>query len=108
MGLYIGTQNFTMSVIGTIMTMLVFYLISNKNELFELINPDTDTYPGCTNTTVNDLLKVFDNDINKLKKIMYESGVPLDLELNDYNAPLIATYLINFGHQISEQCTQPQ
>ncbi len=107
LGLYIGTNDFSTSLLITILLMLVYYLLVVR-ENFELIHPTTDTYPGCSSTTVDDLLKVFDNDINKLKKIMYESGVPLDLELNNYNAPLIATYLINFGHQITEQCSPPQ
>lgn len=106
---YVYTDNFYISLGFTLALLLLNYALSmfNTQEGFKIIWPETDTYLGCKNVTVKDLLELFDGDSAKLKKTMYESGVPLDLKLNDRNAPLIATYLINFGHKISDTCSAP-
>lgn len=85
----------------------VFYGMSSAVEHFELISPETDTMPGCVNVTVKDLLELFEGDEDKLKKTMYASGVPVDLRINDRNAPLISTYLVNFGNKVTESCRAP-
>src|SRR4029078_5788566 len=76
-------------------------------EEFKIISPVPDVYPGCVDITVKDLLLLFDGDEPKLKAAMEKFGVPYDLDLNDTNAPIIATYFINFGHKITETCNQP-
>jgi small basic protein len=98
----------------------------------KLIESISDTYPGCTNVTLSDLLNIFDGDRVKLQKtvtytftelnkalpkgtgkenlikIARAVGLPYNVELNDANAPLIATILLNYGYKISETCQVPQ
>lgn len=64
-------------------------------ENFELIYPGPSSSKNCLKVKEADLLAAFDGDSNKLKMNMEHSGVPRNLELNDVNAPEIATYLIN-------------
>lgn len=64
-------------------------------EGFELIYPGPTSSPNCLNIGKNDLIKHFNGNENDLKRSMVDSGVPMNLELNDVNAPEIATYLIN-------------
>jgi len=97
-----------------------------------LIESHSDNYPGCMSVTMADLLNVFDGDALKLQKtlqyafhelnaslpegdakenltrIARAAGLPYNVELNDTNAPFIATILLNYGYKISEQCQQPQ
>ena len=42
-----------------------------------------------------------------LIKIARAVGLPYNVELNDNNAPLIATILLNYGYKISEDCQVP-
>lgn len=97
----------------------------------KLLVPKAAIYPGCQNITVNDLLKAFDNDNRKLfntvqyaysellrkandkpakellMQISYASGLPYNMELNDTNAPYIATVLMYNGFIINDKCTAP-
>lgn len=93
----------------------------------------TDNYPGCNKVTMNDLLALFDGDAMKLQKTVqyamndimqrlpensdakekltkmaYAVGLPYNVEFNDLNAPLIATFLLNYGYKVSEECQVPQ
>lgn len=97
-----------------------------------LIESSSDNYPGCTNVKMSDLLDVFDGDETKLQdnvKYSYYTilqklpddtlpkeklitiaksiGLPGNVEFNDYNAPLIATFLLNAGFKITNTCQQP-
>ncbi len=100
---------------------------------FKLISPQTDIMPGCLNITLKDLLTNFDNDSEKLQKTISYSynvlkndiektnpdahdrllliartiGLPYDVELNDENAPLIATILVMKGWKLSDLCRNP-
>lgn len=69
--------------------------IEYLKESFKLIYPGPSSSINCTNVKTADLLQAFEGDEFKLKRSMEESGVPFNLELNDLNAPEIATYLIN-------------
>jgi hypothetical protein len=97
-----------------------------------LLTPQSDIYPGCGKVTYQDLLDVFKGDINQMRQtVMYtygklvedlqsESdaeklqaisdaiGVPHNLALNDENAPLIATMLMNYGFVVSQTCQAPK
>ena len=105
----------------------------NKFGNFTLIDPQNEVYPGCSNIKLKDLLKVFDNDHYKLQNavqssfkqllsdpsytnmkdkerlehIAYAAGLPYNLEINDENAPWIATLLINYGFMINKSCQPP-
>jgi len=93
----------------------------------------TDNYPGCNNVTMTDLLSLFDNDKlklqttvqyavgellrsypansdaqSKLTKMARAIGLPYNLELNDTNAPFLASLLLNHGFKVSEKCQAPQ
>lgn len=98
----------------------------------KLIESISDNYPGCNNVKLADLLNIFDGDHVKLQqtvtytftqlhnalpekstakenliKIARAVGLPYNVELNDTNAPLIATILLNYGYKISEDCQVP-
>lgn len=96
-----------------------------------LLDSQSDNYSGCENILLADLLAIFDNDYNKiqetvqytykdlmrqlpdtdsktkLEKMARAAGLPYNVEINDYNAPLIATILLNYGFVISESCQAP-
>jgi hypothetical protein len=90
----------------------------------------TDSYPGCNKVTMADLIDLFDGDKiklqetvqyamaelmksakgdakDKLMKMARYAGLPHNIELNDENAPLISTMLIQFGYKVSEDCQVP-
>lgn len=107
LSVYSVTGNVLSSFILVLALFIVYYILKKFTENFELISPDTDSMPGCVDIKVSDLLALFDGDEEKLKKAMYTSRVPLDVHLDDINAPLIATYLVNFGYKISDKCRPP-
>lgn len=98
-----------------------------------LIEPQADIYPGCLSTTVADLLKIFENDQHKLQKSLQDAfsqlvndksfvdidakerlirtarmaGLPYNIELNDENAPFVATLLLNYGFIVTPTCQAP-
>jgi hypothetical protein len=73
---------------------LVVVPIATK-ESFQIIYPGPDAAPSCMKIKKEDLVKHFEGKENKLKEAMVESQVPYSTELNDVNAPFIASYLIN-------------
>ena len=99
----------------------------------KLLDPKNEIYPGCLNVTYANLLQTFDNDHYKLQqsaqyafqqllkdktftdieskdrlvKSARMAGLPYNLELNDENAPWIATLLLNYGFNITETCKPP-
>jgi hypothetical protein len=98
----------------------------------ELIEPKTVIYPGCHDLKMDDLIKAFDGDMNKLiravqysyrellataqtkdakerlMKIAFASGLPHNKAFIDENAPYIATLLVNQGFDLGGQCLPPQ
>ena len=104
---YTVTKKVDDALLSALGFLAIVYGINFVSENFELIFPETDTVPGCSDVVVQDLLDLFDGDREQLKKTMYVAGVPLDVELNDVNAPLIATYLINSGKDVSDKCRAP-
>lgn len=100
---------------------------------FKLQESLSDNYPGCNQVTMKDLIALFEGDALKLQqtvqyafadlnrmlpadddakvklnKIARAVGLPYNVELNDENAPLIATLLLNYGYKISDECQVPQ
>lgn len=99
----------------------------------KLLEPKNEIHPGCVNVTYANLLQVFDNDHYKLQqsaqyafqqllndKTFTDSeakdrllksarmiGLPYNVEMNDDNAPFIATLLLNYGFTINETCKPP-
>lgn len=105
-GLYMATGKLYLSIAGTLVLLGLFYG-AKILEAFELVSPESNIYPGCSKITLDDLLSIFDGNKEQLAKAMYASGVPLNLKLNNNDAPLIATYLINFGYSVNGECTAP-
>lgn len=102
-----------------------------KPNNFKILESHTDNYPGCDSVKLKDLLAVFNNDALKLQKtvqytyhelmnkmpkgtpkenlqkIARSIGLPYNVELNDANAPVISTMLLQYGYTINETCTAP-
>lgn len=100
---------------------------------FTLIEPKNEIHPGCVNIKLSDLIIMFDdshyklqaavqsafhqflntdfyakmNPNQRLKHAALAAGLPYNLELNDDNAPWIATLLINYGFIVSPTCQAP-
>ena len=108
-------------------------LLGNPASSFgTIIESQSDNFPGCQNVTLNDLLAMFDGDHTKLQnsvmysyhalmeqlpdtlpakdkllKMAHAIGVPYNIELNDQNAALVSTFLVNVGYVISDSCRPP-
>lgn len=106
-GTYLLSQNVTQSLMISVLVTLSFYLVKITMENFQIISPDTNSMADCTDVKLKDLVNLFDGKKDELKRVMYASGVPLNIPLNDRNAPLIATYLVNFGHKVTDSCKAP-
>ena len=63
-------------------------------ESFELLYPGPNSSPNCLKVTKSDLVSAFGSE-SSLKSAMVDSGVPINMELNDVNSPEISTYLAN-------------
>lgn len=95
-----------------------------------LIDSQTDNYSGCAGVTLDDLLEVFNGDKSKMQTTIREgfrtlmqspnssskeklisacraAGLPHNIELDDANAPLISTILLNHGFVITKKCSPP-
>jgi hypothetical protein len=101
-------------------------------EKFTLVEDKTSVLPGCLNISKQNLLEAFDNNPDKLRSILGQINVPYNLidrlfittqqyndlktngftdqkigEISEDAAPLVATYLINWGYNISSSCKLP-
>lgn len=100
----------------------------------QLLESKHEIYPGCKNIKLNDLLEMFNNDRYKLQAAVQKSyhdllnsnqyknmnnknrllhaartaGLAYNLDINDENAPWIATLLINYGFIVSKDCQPPK
>jgi hypothetical protein len=98
---------------------------------FKIMESVSDNYPGCNKVTMKDLVALFDGDALKLQKttqyafselhaalpegkakdnmvrMARAAGLPHNVELNDENAPFIATLLLNYGYKVSDECQAP-
>jgi len=99
---------------------------------YTLIEPKSIIYPGCHDIKMADLEAAFDNDALKLQttvmhsfqellakttekdakdrlvSIAHATGLPFNVEMNDENAPLIATVLMYNGFQFGSDCHAPK
>lgn len=106
-GLYYATNSFVLALSGSIIAVIIVYLvIKYVPEGFKLIDLTPTISPQCSGLTVKDLVDLYSGDVDSLKKSMYSHGIPLDIELTDTNAPLIGTYFINRGVSIGK-CSPP-
>lgn len=112
--LWTGNQDPATSLTVALLFVMVLNVV-NKKPLFERFRvlerfdgPKTSIFPNCLNFTVYDLLESFKNDKNALLQAMLASRVPQNLKVVDENAPLIATYLINYGFRLKQPCGPPQ
>lgn len=99
------TKDIKRSVLITVALLIIMHLFFNEN--FDTFDITSNVHPGCVDLTVKDLLALFDNDIDALKREMYRVSVPLNLTLSDTNAPLIGTYFINHGKKVTDSCRLP-
>lgn len=93
-------DNILVSIALAFFTVILVRLITTEDyesllETFELIYPGPTASVNCTNIKKEDLIQAFNGSEQQLKKAMFDSHVPMNLELNDANAPEIATYLAN-------------
>ena len=72
-----------------------------------LIENNTNVIPGCMGLTLTDLRSSFGGDQMALEQALHNSGTPKNIEVNDYNAPLLASYLVNYGYNINTPCSSP-
>jgi hypothetical protein len=97
-----------------------------------LLEPKSVLYPGCMSITTEDLLTAFNRDNiqmqNTVRYVFYDlmrrdldvdtksrllryaklAGLPYNLEVNDENAPYIATLLMHYGFKFGETCHAPR
>lgn len=96
---YRMSNNVVVSMAESFVSVIAVNIVTIKDpaktvkEAFELIYPTTDSKLTCNEMTVKELLEHADNDEDKLKGMMIKAGVPGNIQVNDNNAPLIATYL---------------
>lgn len=106
LSIYAGTRNLYISVGATLGLALALVLFNRYKETFELINPSFNVASKCSFVNLETLLKMYEGDREKLKVAMYTSGVPNNLKLTDYDAPLIATYLLQNKRYANTACVQ--
>ncbi len=108
LGFYITSENIITSVILTALVIVFDILVKMFfKEGFELIWPEPITPPYCLKVNMKELLEPFNGNVDDLKRVMVQLGVPGDLEINDINAPMIATYLYTLGYKFGETCKFP-
>ncbi|HEY9703565.1 MAG TPA: hypothetical protein V6C58_14045 [Allocoleopsis sp.] len=106
---YVFTDNLLVSVI--VAAMVTFFSMGLKMlgviDRFDLVSPEPNIAIGCVGIKASDIVNYFNGDVESLKKYLHDLGVPSNIEINDTNAPLLATYLIGVGHKLSASCQQP-
>ncbi|RKO94515.1 hypothetical protein BDK51DRAFT_50043 [Blyttiomyces helicus] len=107
--LIIWTSNHdpAIAIAVAVVFMVLLNLTVSKPTTESFEGPRNAIYPGCMNLTVYDLLDSFKNDVHALTRAMRDSRVPEDIAVTDYYAPLIGTYLLNYGHVLKAPCTPP-
>lgn len=99
---------------------------------YTLISPKAMVYPGCVDVKVADLLAMFDGDKaqlqqaaqlsfqqlahsvkdkpakEQLERIARATGLPYNVEINDENAPFVATLFVNYNATVNDTCRPPQ
>ena len=103
-----GTKDPAMSLLIAIALVVSVNTFAGRNpfETF-LIEQNTNVSPECLGVTLNDILEVFNGDAAAMRQALYNVGVPANINVDDYSAPILATHLMNYGYQITSKCKQP-
>ena len=106
---YYATHDLFISVSTAFIVAFVFFMMTNFIEGFTaMLQPAADVIPGCADAKLKDLLDLFNGDMKALQSACYKAEVPLNLKLNDQNAPKIGTYLVSYGMSVNENCRAPR
>lgn len=78
---------------------------TSANELFELLNPEVLLVdPNCEDVTYEDLLKVYDGDVNALETYARAAGLPFSKPVKDH-APLVASLMMQDDIPVTLKCS---
>jgi hypothetical protein len=91
--------------------LLAAFNTMNGKPIFEMFTGDyakTAVYPGCLTVSLADILESFGNDKGKMVSALIRANVPPNIQINDSNSPLLATFLVN-AHEmkITDSCGPP-
>lgn len=103
-----GTKDPALSLLIAIALIVSVNTFAGRNpfETF-LIEQNTNVNPQCLGVTLTDILQTFNGDSAAMRQALYNVGVPANIDVNDYSAPILATYLMNYGYQITSKCKPP-
>lgn len=105
MYLYSLTKDVRYSILGALIIHIVFVLFVYSMEHLEILMDTPEIYPGCKDIKPQDIINLFGNE-EKAKKEISLMNIPNGIPINDTNAPVIATYLINNGKmKVSDSCS---
>lgn len=111
LAVWTSSKNFTFSLAIVSAYIIFMHILTRRLESFDGMK--TAIYPGCMSITTDDLIDAFakggDRETGKvaLAEAMQQSVVPFSVVINDENAPLIATYLMNNNYKIKTPCAPP-
>lgn len=102
---WINSRDTTLSLTVALIVVMIVNFVSGRAllEMFK-VEQDTDINPGCLGLKMKDILEVFNGDDEAMKQTLYNIQVPLNVPLDDENAPLLATYLMNHGYTLGGSC----
>lgn len=105
---YLATNKAGLSLVVAVSFMVVVNLLAGfgVTETF-LPQQNTNTKASCLGVKMADISAMFNDDLQLMKETLYNAKLPNSIEFNDTNAPLIATYLINAGYEVSDVCKAP-
>lgn len=103
-----NNRNPTLSLAVALALVVGMNLLSGRSafETF-LVEQNTSIKPGCMGIKMRDILEIFGGDYELMRQELHNSGVPYNINLTDYDAPVIATYLVNHGYNLGKDCTVP-
>lgn len=82
-------------IVVAIVLATIAIVFLQKREGF-MLGPDTDILNSCHSVKYQDVLDKFNGDEEELKSVLFnDAKAPMNVMLNDNDAPLIATYLAN-------------
>lgn len=101
------TRNPLMSVFIAVIFIVCINILNHKSPFEMFDGPETMIYQGCLQVTKQILIDSLGSE-EKVQEAMRLAHVPLGVKLNDYYAPLIATFLIGYGYTIkTSTCSTP-
>lgn len=82
-------------IILFIIRLIYSYFQYKKQESFD--NKAFEILKECKDITPSQLLKLFNNDVDKMTNVLLENSIPIDLIKNTTSYPVIASYLVSKG-----------